>query len=319
MKTRQMRRPARSSVPRVADRMNLEEVVDGMQNGFYVADRDGNISYANQAFARMLGYPRREEVLGLNMADKLYEKKEDRSEFLKRLEESGYVKDYEIRMVRKDGSRVIISVKSSFVSDKGGATVGVKGIVEEVPAILEPGKKKERAIPDLPPSGEVIAHDLRSLIHDPLTGLYSYQYFMTCLEQEIRRVEWLFRPMSLMMIDLDDFAGFNEKSGRDAGDALLKSVAGILKETLRAGDIISRQAQDQFLVILPEIKRDEALALAKTLKDAVKTKLSAQNITCSIGVSRFIGGMSPQEFFLQANLGLYIAKEAGKNEACLYG
>jgi diguanylate cyclase (GGDEF)-like protein/PAS domain S-box-containing protein len=319
METRQARRTAGASVLGGASRLSLEDVVDGMKNGFYVADSNGNISYANQAFARILGYSRREDILGLNMAEKLYERKEDRGEFLKRLDESGYVSNYEIRMVRKDGSRVVISVKSSFISDKGGSPLGVKGIVEEVPAVREAGKKKERAIPDLPPKNEMVAQDLRSLIHDSLTGLYSYQYFMTCLDQEIRRVEWIFRPMSLMMLDLDDFAKFNEKFGREAGDALLKKVAGILKETLRPGDIISRQSQDQFLAILPEIKRDEALALAKTLKDAIKAKLSEHNMTCSIGLSRFIGGMSPQELFLQANLGLYIAKEAGKNEACLYG
>jgi diguanylate cyclase (GGDEF)-like protein/PAS domain S-box-containing protein len=319
MQTTQRKRAVGQRVLGGRSSFNLEDVVNGMQNGFYVADSNGNISFANQAFARMLGYASRDELIGLNMADRLYERKEDRIQFLKRLDESGYVSDYEIRMVRKDGSKVVISVKSSFVSDHGGAPIGVKGIAEEVAKDKVQGRKKERAVPNIEPRDEAVAQDFRGMIRDPLTGLYNYQYFMTCLDAEIRRVECVFHPMSLMIIDVDGFSAYNEKHGRDQGDALLKTMAEVLKTTLRPCDIICRQASDQFLVALPEIKREEALALAKTLKDAVQARLSEQKVTCSIGLARFICGMSAQEYFLQANLGLYMAKEAGKNEACLYG
>ncbi|MBF0620001.1 MAG: sensor domain-containing diguanylate cyclase [Candidatus Omnitrophica bacterium] len=301
------------------NRFNLEDVVDDMKNGFYVADSQGNISFSNQAFARMLGYESKDEILGVNMAEKLYENSEDRATFLKRLQETGYLSDYEVKMVRKDGLPVVISVKSSFISDEDGTPIGVRGLAEPFPAEAGVGKKKVRAIPGGDIQEGSNGKDFYSMIHDSLTGLYAYEYFMTCLEAEIRRVEWMFRPMSMMMIDIDDFNTFNDKFGREQGDQLLKRMAGILKETLRPGDIICRQAQDQFLVILPEIKKEDTLALAKKLKDEVQAKLTADHMTCSIGMSRFICGMSSKEFFLQANLGLYMAKEAGKNEACIYG
>jgi diguanylate cyclase (GGDEF)-like protein len=139
------------------------------------------------------------------------------------------------------------------------------------------------------------------------------------MDAEIRRVERVFHPLCLMMIDLDNFRVYNDKNGREKGDDLLKKVAGLLKENVRSTEIFCRQAQDQFLVLLPETKKDEALALAKTVKDIVQNALVDSNVTCSIGMSRFIIGMTSQEFFLQANLGLYMAKEVGKNEACMYG
>ncbi len=169
------------------------------------------------------------------------------------------------------------------------------------------------------PVEENAAKSFDTLIKDPLTGLFNYQYFMTCLNAEIKRVERIFHPTCLMMIDLDNFSAYNEKNGRDKGDELLKTITNLLKENLRTTDILCRQAQDQFLAVLPETKRDEALALAKTVKDAIQAALTDKNVTISIGMSRYIIGMTVQEFFLQANLGLYMAKEAGKNEACLYG
>jgi diguanylate cyclase (GGDEF)-like protein len=206
-----------------------------------------------------------------------------------------------------------------LLCDEKGEPIGVEGILEEVIQEKPATRSKERPVPDLVPIDENAEGNFNGLMKDPLTGLYNYQYFMICLNAEIRRVERLFHPTCLMMIDLDNFSDYNQKNGRPKGDELLKTVAGLLKENLRSTDILCRQAQDQFLAILLETKKDEALDLSKKVKATLQTALTGQNITCSIGMSRFILGMTAQEFFLQANVGLYMAKVNGKNEACLYG
>ena len=287
--------------------------------GFYVADKKGNISFASNSFAQLLRYESTSEVIGLNLADKLYENKTDRAQLLKKLEENGQVHDFPVRMVCKDDTRVVLSAQSTLIFDQNGTPIGVEGILEEVSLGSLKKKSKERRIPELESAGNSPAQGLESMMKDQLTGLYNYPYFMTCLDAEIRRVERVFHPLCLMMIDLDNFRVYNEKNGRENGDELLKKVAGLLKENIKCTEIFCRQAQDQFLVLLPETKKDEALALAKSVKDIVQNALVDSNVTCSIGMSRFIIGMSSQEFFLQANLGLYMAKEVGKNEACMYG
>jgi diguanylate cyclase (GGDEF)-like protein/PAS domain S-box-containing protein len=299
--------------------MKKTKVVNNRNAGFYVADRDGNISVASNSLAMLLHYPNKKEVLGLNMAEKLYENKSDRRDFLKKLTQEGTVEGYPVKMVCKDGARVVLSANSTLLFDEKGDPIGVEGILEEVTLENTVRKSKERPVPDLVPIDEKADSNFDGLIKDKLTGLYNYQYFMICLNAEIKRVERLFHPTCLMMIDLDNFSDYNQKNGREKGDELLKTVAGLLKENLRTTDILCRQAQDQFLVILLETKKDEALDLSKKVKDSIQVALTDKNITCSIGMSRFILGMTAQEFFLQANVGLYMAKVAGKNEACIYG
>ncbi|OGX24569.1 MAG: hypothetical protein A2Y03_10125 [Omnitrophica WOR_2 bacterium GWF2_38_59] len=287
--------------------------------GFYAADKEGNISLASNSLAALLHYSNKNEVLGLNMAERLYETKEDRVDFLKKILQEGHVEDYKVNMVCKDGSKIILSASSTLLLDENGEPLGVEGILEEVTEDKVKEKSKERKVPDMIPIEENAAKSFNSLIRDPLTDLYSYQYFMTAMLSEIRRVERIFHPTCLMMIDIDNFSKYDQINGREKSDNLLKKFAGLLKENMPMTDIICRQAQDQFLVLLTETKRDEALAVAKSCKDAIKIALKDENITCSIGISRFIIGMTGQEFFLQANLGLYMAKESGKSEACLYG
>ena len=287
--------------------------------GFYVADKKGNISFASNSFAQLLRYESTSEVVGLNLAEKVYENKMDRDQFLKKLEESGQVQDYPVRMVCKDDTRVILSAHSTLIFDQSGMPIGVEGILEEVSLAALNKKSKERKIPELQGAENNPAQGLEGMMKDPLTGLYNYPYFMTCLDAEIRRVERVFHPLCLMMIDLDNFRIYNEKNGREKGDALLRKVAGLLKENIKCTEIFCRQAQDQFLVLLPETRKEEGLALAKAVKDVIQEAFVDSNVTCSIGMSRFIIGMTSQEFFLQANLGLYMAKEVGKNEACMYG
>ena len=295
------------------------KAMDGRNAGFYVADKDGNISMVSNSLAMILRYSSKKEVLGLNMAEKLYENKSDRGEFLKKLTQEGTVEGFPVNMVCKDGTRIVLSDHSTLLCDEKGEPIGVEGILEEITPQKVVKKSKERPVPDLIPIDENAEGNFDGLMKDQLTGLYNYQYFMICLNAEIRRVERLFHPTCLMMIDVDKFSDYNQKNGRPKGDELLKTVAGLLKENLRATDILCRQAQDQFLAILLETKKDEALDLSKKVKDSIQVALKDKNITCSMGMSRFILGMTAQEFFLQANVGLYMAKVNGKNEACLYG
>ena len=296
-----------------------DKAMNNRNAGFYVADKDGNISVASNSLAALLNYSNQKEVLGLNMAENLYENKSDRGEFLKKLIQEGKVEGYEVKMIRKDGTRVVLSARSTLLCDEKGEPIGVEGILEEIKPQKAVTKSKERPVPDLVPIDENAEGNFDGLMKDPLTGLYNYQYFTICLNAEIKRVECLFHPTCMMMIDLDDFSKYNQENGRQKGDELLKTVAGLLKENLRASDILCRHTQDQFLAILLETKKDDAVILSKKVKDALQAALTDKNITCSIGMSRFILGMTAQEFFLQANVGLYMAKVAGKNEACLYG
>lgn len=299
--------------------VKLDDIVHSMRSGLYVADNKGNISFANRAFAKMFRYESEKDIVGVNLADQLYSQKRERAVFLKNLSEKGYVSDYRIEMVRRDGSRVIIVAQSNLLKDKKGKIVGVEGILKE--SSESQGIKGSTLQEDR----EIIAYaekdhqEFDLWAKDSVTGLFSYQYFIRCLDSEVKRVDRFFQPLCMMMIDIDNFHTLNSKQSKENGDALLQKVGAVLRENFRDTDVVCRQAQDQFLAMLPVTKKDEALSTAKTIKDIIQKTFIKEAVTCSIGMSQYIPGMTSQEFLLKANLGLYMAKEMGKNEACFYG
>ncbi len=107
-------------------------LVEEVKVGIYIAETEGNLLFVNEAFAHILGFSSKEEVVGLNLAQQLYVDPEERNVFLKAMEQTGHVKDYEVRNVRKDGSVADLSVTSHFIFDDQGIVVGVEGIVQDV-------------------------------------------------------------------------------------------------------------------------------------------------------------------------------------------
>ena len=110
----------------------FQQLVEDSRAGVYIADDEGNLVYVNSAFAAILGYLSKDELLGRNLAKELYEHPEDRQAFLKAVEKTGFVCDYEVRNRRKDGSIAVLSVTSNRVKDEANLTLGVEGIVHDI-------------------------------------------------------------------------------------------------------------------------------------------------------------------------------------------
>ncbi|MDD3375342.1 MAG: sensor domain-containing diguanylate cyclase [Candidatus Omnitrophica bacterium] len=299
-------------------RFELDDIVHSMKSGLYAADNEGNISFANRAFAEMFRFESEQDVLGVNLADQFYLQRNDRAAFLRSLNEKGFISDYRIQMVRRDGSRVAITAQSNFLKNKKGKIVGVEGILKELSEekIVEENKILENSQIS---SNAGNPKETDSLFEDSLTGLYNYQYFLRCLDFEVKRTNRFFQPLCAIMIDIDNFHSFVDKYGQDSGDDLLKKAGVIFKNNFRDTDIVCRQSRDQFLAILSVTTRSEAMSIAKKVKDALQKTMLPDAATCSMGISRYILGMSTQELLLKTNLGLCMAKEMGKNEACFYG
>ncbi len=297
----------------------IADIISTVKAGVYMTDNHGTISFANKAFAEIFKYSHEDEIVGLNIKEDLYESKSDRGAFLQMLQEKGLVADYSIRMVRKDGSKVVISARSNLIKDEKGNVVGVAGVVREIPEPSESRGVVIEEIGQMATLDQEVCNELEFLMRDPMTGSYNYQYFMKALDLEIKRANRFFRQLSLMMLEIDNFS---ESSANLESATMEQSIRGLnelLKKELRDTDILSRQTGSQFIMILPETDRAEALQLAKKIKDAIEKFYEAEKKTCSIGMSRFINGMTMQEFILKVNLGLYMAKEQGGNEACFYG
>jgi diguanylate cyclase (GGDEF)-like protein/PAS domain S-box-containing protein len=107
-------------------------LVENLHAGIYVADAKGNLVYINNAFAFILGYANKQELIGLNLADQLYVHPEDRRLFLEKIAKAGFVRDYEVQNKRKDGSFITLSVTSNVIYDEHNQVAGIEGVIDDI-------------------------------------------------------------------------------------------------------------------------------------------------------------------------------------------
>ncbi len=155
---------------------------------------------------------------------------------------------------------------------------------------------------------------------DSLTGLYNHKEFFRILHEELERSERYSHPVSLLMLDLDNFKNINDSKGHLAGDAILRKVSEIIMKEIRNTDFGCRYGGDEFAVLLPETDGEKAYEMAdRLLKTTVKTKIPLKkDDTISFGISIGLAtypddGQSMVKLVSAADNALYIAKDEGKN------
>ena len=157
---------------------------------------------------------------------------------------------------------------------------------------------------------------------DALTGLNNRRQFEVRLNQEIATTKRQRNPLCAMMIDIDFFKKVNDTYGHASGDSVLRTVASIIKEHLRESDIPSRYGGEEFAVLLPFTRIDEAKIVGERLRKAVEeTPVPIDkkniNVTISMGLAEFTPDESGDELFKRADKALYEAKESGRNRVCI--
>lgn len=163
-------------------------------------------------------------------------------------------------------------------------------------------------------------------ITDPLTGLHNRRYMEARLAEELNRSKRYEFPMSLMMIDIDDFKLYNDRNGHQAGDRALEITAQCLRSTLRKVDVASRYGGEEFTILLPQTTLKEAGAIADRLRRQVMTTKFPHGdsqpqgaVTISIGLSSLSSSVDSAEAIIRAaDRALYHAKSHGKNRAYAY-
>ena len=158
---------------------------------------------------------------------------------------------------------------------------------------------------------------------DPLTGVANRRSLIAALDRDVARAQRMREPMALMMVDIDHFKDVNDQYGHPAGDRVLCSVVNVLRQRVRAQDLVGRYGGEEFMVLLPDTGLTGAQQLARALCKAVEESRCPADgvpgpgiaVTVSIGVfgGRLESGDSWDMLIAAADRALYQAKNNGRN------
>lgn len=161
----------------------------------------------------------------------------------------------------------------------------------------------------------------RESLTDALTGIANRKCFDMRLAEAIDQARKSSLPLSLLMVDIDQFKSFNDTYGHQMGDQVLKLIGEILKQSVKGRDTPARYGGEEFSVILPSTTLKDAVTLAEQIRTTVETRRVTRKstgeqlcqITLSLGVARYRPDETPVKFLLRADEALYAAKRAGRN------
>jgi diguanylate cyclase (GGDEF)-like protein len=161
-----------------------------------------------------------------------------------------------------------------------------------------------------------IAEIAEIALKDGLTQLFDACTFRSKLEIEIKRYKRYGVEVSLIMMDIDDFKEINDSHGHQKGDRVLSEISKFILKAVRELDICSRYGGDEFVVILPQTGRREALRLAERIRERIENHFKKDlNVTISLGVATCpLNAKSARALITKADRALYQSKSSGKNK-----
>jgi diguanylate cyclase (GGDEF)-like protein/putative nucleotidyltransferase with HDIG domain len=160
-------------------------------------------------------------------------------------------------------------------------------------------------------------HARLTSLTDALTGVGSRKLLEDRLQTEAARAKRYKRPFSVSIIDLDNFKTINDVLGHAAGDDALRKLAECMKSQKRTPDVLARYGGDEFVILMPETKADDAVTLLERIRAEVQkipvTESISMTISCGVAQSLPGGKDASSEIIRRADLALYEAKNAGRN------
>jgi diguanylate cyclase (GGDEF)-like protein len=161
---------------------------------------------------------------------------------------------------------------------------------------------------------------------DGLTGLFNHRFFQDQLAHEAARAERYRRPLSLVMLDVDNFKQINDRYGHPAGDAVLRHSGVLLRALVRECDVPARYGGEEFAILLPETAPDHALLVAERIQRSFAKAKPEQfglprrrHVGVSVGVASYPRDAKDRvELVRKADKALYTAKARGKNRVVQY-
>jgi diguanylate cyclase (GGDEF)-like protein/PAS domain S-box-containing protein len=285
-----------------------KDIFNQLTEGIVVMDKTVRIIDLNEAALKVLG-ARKENILGKRCKQIFTCDRGQHHCFMRHVLLTGEtVRDNEETLLNNQGKPINVLVTASPIRNKQGEIVGGVEIFRDINELTRLNK------------------ECRMLsMTDELTKLPNRRWLFKHFLVEMARAERSHKPISLLILDIDDFKKYNDTYGHLAGDKILKQVGASLKKVSRLGDLPVRYGGEEFIILLPETKAAEAKIYAERVRTRIASDTQTvhpgqQSVTVSIGVSSWNGrGLVPdiQPLISSADTALYRAKRHGKNQVSL--
>ena len=306
----------------------LSQIVEGSSVPTFVIDNTHVVTHWNKACENLAGI-RASDVIGTRkqwaafysakrpvMADLIVDKIQDKgiakyydSKYKKSvIVEGAYETEDYFPALGKQGKWLFIT--SAPLKDIDG---NITGAIETLQDITERKQAEE-----LMRESEKIYQELS--ITDNLTKLYNQRHFYNQLTIEIDRSKRYKNQLSLLMLDVDDFKRYNDSFGHLEGDDVLIRLARIIQRNIRGSDSAYRYGGEEFVIILPEAKKEESAVVAERIRQEFKKetfspeKEKKVNVTVSIGASELLTDDNLTDLIERADKRMYEAKKQGKDQ-----
>ncbi len=290
-----------------ASEQRYRELFQNVTAGVFQTTIDGKFMAANPALVRMLGYDSEDELLAVDVARDVYAEPEHRDDWVRSMAQDGEVRNAELVLKRRDGSRLVVLENSRAVRDPDGKALFYEGTLTDITAAHALSQQ--------------LTHDAT---HDPLTGLKNRRELEVRLQHALELTHATGATHALCFMDLDRFKVVNDSCGHVAGDELLRQLGQLLEAKVRTADVVARLGGDEFAVLLQNCGASDALQVANGVLKAIAGfqfvwGQQVFSLGVSIGVVTIDGRYKRLVQVLDAaDTACYAAKDGGRNRVVVY-
>lgn len=322
----------------------LETLLLDMGEGVFVLDADKRFVFVNKSFLEITGYTE-EELNKINPLEIFA------PEYREKILETCYKNERcreRVELISKDGRNIPVLCSVSPIK-LNGITKGHLVVTTDLTEIKKKEKELEDAMEEIKALNEMLTMRSQQLeialakldmqllemgkakenaeklaVRDPLTGLFNRRYLEERFNNEIIKAKAYNKFISIVMADIDHFKRINDTYGHSVGDDVLKSIALILRASVRENDIVARYGGEEFVILLDNVSKYDAYKIAERIRQEIQeTSFEeigvVERITVSFGISCFPeDGETPMDLLIKADQALYRAKSLGRNRVEVY-